>query len=636
MPLAIETFSNIHGGNAFFKAISHPLAAQKAVVLIEGLKRKGPVAIYDPLGQAEAFAQFYDIKTLPIAGYYVQDVEKVDRTFSNHKAKLVTALKESGAKSLFVTSFDAEKPLAHIKHLIPEGVEVHSFDSLRIPDDMLSTKNYLAPLNFATNFVFFRDAGGQHTRLVSANYWGGYGAKEAGFWCRLFDGNGKLLTEWNEKLDGAQSTFILDSADVRKRFNLPEFTGQLFIHATKVAGHDIVKYALDTYGDAAHVLSCTHDANSWPSDFYAGLPAPNDDEEVVLWVQNSQPFPIPAGEVALNIMGEDDDLSTVNEEIAPFATYRLSVADHFPKARWPQQLEVMLGKYCVRPRYEVIRKTSPTRSRMAHVNVEREDLKPDPKLSTLKEMGKGHILPAPILPPERVNSLMLPTPMARGQKHLPLKAYIYDATGKQVAEHKFGNLSRNHASVLDVSAVLKGQKLEGGWGHVEFLYDFEAGDEADGWMHGLFRYVDKQSGHAAESSFGSHMFNSVLTYKGEPQSYAGRPPGLSTRLFLRLGQQPYDTFCHLIYPASTPWHAMSETVFLLHTREGQEIAQHQVRIPCSGSLLWKASEVFGQDQLKKAGEGAYIIIRDTTCRLFGFHGLLNGDQAFSLDHMFGF
>ena len=63
-----------------------------------------------------------------------------------------------------------------------------------------------------------------------------------------------------------------------------------FIHATGIAGHDVVKYALDTYGDAEEVLSCTHDANSWPADFYAGLPAPAEDEEVVLWLQNSQPF----------------------------------------------------------------------------------------------------------------------------------------------------------------------------------------------------------------------------------------------------------------------------------------------------------------------------------------------------------
>ena len=67
----------------------------------------------------------------------------------------------------------------------------------------------------------------------------------------------------------------IDSREVRARFDLPEFTGQLFMHAIGAAGHDVVKYALDTYGnDGEPSLSCTHDANAWPSDRYAGLPAP--------------------------------------------------------------------------------------------------------------------------------------------------------------------------------------------------------------------------------------------------------------------------------------------------------------------------------------------------------------------------
>ena len=37
-----------------------------------------------------------------------------------------------------------------------------------------------------------------------------------------------------------------------------------------------------------------------------------------------------------------------------------------------------------------------------------------------------------------------------------------------------------------------------------------------------------------------------------------------------------------------------------------------------------------------AGNQGYIIIRDQTCRLFGYHGLQNGGESFSLDHMFGF
>ncbi len=74
-------------------------------------------------------------------------------------------------------------------------------------------------------------------------------------------------------------------------------------------------------------------------------------------------------------------------------------------------------------------------------------------------------------------------------------------------------------------------------GHAELVYDFRDGGEADGWLHALFRYEDRQSGHVAESSFGAHIFNTAMTYRDEPQSYSGPPPGLSTRLFLKLGDR---------------------------------------------------------------------------------------------------
>ena len=103
-----------------------------------------------------------------------------------------------------------------------------------------------------------------------------------------------------------------------------------------------------------------------------------------------------------------------------------------------------------------------------------------------------------------------------------------------------------------------------------------------------------------------------------------------------LGHDGLDTLCHLIYPASTPWAAESSTSLTLHGRDGGEIARHEIRIPCSGSFLWRASEIFGRDRLKQAGDGGYVLVRDTTCRLFGYHGLVDGEKAFSLDHMFGF
>ena len=105
-------------------------------------------------------------------------------------------------------------------------------------------------------------------------------------------------------------------------------------------------------------------------------------------------------------------------------------------------------------------------------------------------------------------------------------------------------------------------------GHAELVYDFRDGGEADGWLHALFRYEDRASGHVAESSFGAHIFNTVMTYRDEPQSYSGPPPGLSTRLFLKLGDRTRHSFAVLIYPASAPWHPVSSTALQLHDGTG--------------------------------------------------------------------
>jgi hypothetical protein len=127
-----------------------------------------------------------------------------------------------------------------------------------------------------------------------------------------------------------------------------------------------------------------------------------------------------------------------------------------------------------------------------------------------------------------------------------------------------------------------------------------------------------------------------LTYRGEPQSYSGRPPGLSTRLYLRLGEGECDTLCQLIYPASRPWRPLSATDIILYDCEGGEIARTRLAIPCSGSRLWRYRTLFDAATRRRAGPRAYLMVRDTTCRLFGYHGLIMADGAFSLDHMFGF
>ena len=77
MALNIETFSNISGGNGFFKALTHPMAAPAFAALTARLAEAGPVAVYDPLGSFEAVAEFHDFSAVAIEGVYVQRVGDV-------------------------------------------------------------------------------------------------------------------------------------------------------------------------------------------------------------------------------------------------------------------------------------------------------------------------------------------------------------------------------------------------------------------------------------------------------------------------------------------------------------------------------------------------------------------------------
>ena len=636
MALTIETFSNVKGGNSFYKAVSHPLAAPKAAALIERLAGSGAVGIYDPMGLYSGFAEFYDLSALKIRHAFVQDIEQIGRTIAGCPAQPITDLSGAAIDTLLVAAFDPARLIDQIGHLVGDNMTVLSLDHMRLDDALLTNRTtYLDKMNFATNFAFFRDADGLHTRLATANYWADYGASDISLHLILFAEDGTILAEWDEALPDGPAGVQIDSRHIRDGFDTGPFTGQLYVHAIGVSGHDMVKYALDMWSDDGTELSCTHDANAWPADLYAGLPAPHAGEDIALWIQNSHPCPIPANSVGINVMGESET-AWVADPIPPYGTCRVVISDLLPEVAWPQQLEIQAGKYFVRPRYEVT--GSHRKRRIAHVNVERTDLKPDPAIADLGNlMGKGFILPAPILPPDRWRSEILPTPMAICQEDLPVSAVIIDATGQEIMRHRFGRLPRNHRSALDIGSLLSGSAfLPSGYGHVELIYDFADGGAGDGWLHGLFRYENRESLHAAETSFGAHIFNTVLTYRGEPQSYVAQPPGLSTRLFLRLGPAPLDTLCHLIYPASTPWHGTSTTQIMLFDGAGEKAAERNLAIPCGGSHLWHYSELFDQPDRDRAGDAAYIIIRDATCRLFGYHGLVAASGAFSLDHMFGF
>ncbi len=629
--LDIETFDNLKGGNVVYKALAHPLAAEALAKLAKRLNEAGPVAIYDPDGIAGpllALSPWLDVE-----GVYVHDALAVGQVRGGHIARPLTELAQARVATVLVAGFDAGKIIARLQALAL-GVEIGSLDGAKLPAALVThAGNYLEPVNFATNFVFFRDDGRFGTRLTTANYWAGYGAKGVKFFLRLYGGDGELLAEWTQEAPAQAGGLILDSGEIRARFRLPAFTGQLFLHAIGITGHDVVKYALDIFStDNGASLSCTHDANAWPSERYAGLPAPDKGEQVVLWLQNSHAVPIPAGALALDRMGAEAP-APLDVEIPAFATCAVDVADVLPGLAWPAQIELRAGRHIMRPRYEVTRSG---RTRIAHVNVERADLAADPGIRALPPgLGRGFLLPFPVLPRHRFRTIVQPTPMAIAETDMPLRLDIFSPEGAPVAQHYLGVLPRNHDLALDLDAVLCGDALAAG-GHAELVYDFRKGGEANGWLHALFRYEDRSSGHVAESSFGAHMFNTLMTYKGEPQSYSGPPPGLSTRLFLKLGLGRRASFCVLIYPASAKWHEYSSTVLQLFNADGVMLSEKQLRIACSGSQIVYPSRHFAGDEMREAGEAGYVLIRDATCRLFGFHGLDDHAGGFSFDHMFGF
>jgi len=631
--LDITTFDARAGGNVLYKALAHPLAAEAVARLYARLAAAGPVALVDPEDVAAALLALHP-DAPPIEGLYVQDIANIGRRRAGHAGRPLTELPRAQAGSVLIAAFDAGRVVDRLRHLLPAGAAVATLDDVKLPEALLTNpRRYLDRLNFATNYAFFREADGLSTRLVTANYWSRYGSAGVRLWLRLFDAAGRTLATWEAASPDGEGGIIIDSAEVRARFGLPEFTGQLFVHAVGAAGHDVVKYALDTFGSGNDTsLSVTHDANAWPSDRYAGIPAPAPGERVVVWVQNSHAVPIPAGAIALDRMGAERPVP-LPHAIAPYASEALDVSALLPGLRWPAQIELRCGRHIVRPRYEVVREG---RTRIAHANVERADLKPDPGIPTLPApLGRGYLLPLPVLPRARFRTLIQPTPMAERQTTLPIRLDAFAPDGTKVAERFLGCLPRDHDVAVDLDELLPEGALAAG-GHVDAAYDFRAGGEADGWLHALVRAEDRASGHVAESSFGAHIFNTVMTYRDEPQSYAGPPPGLSTRLFLKLGDDGRRSFSLLIYPASAAWHAMSATALLLHDAAGRQIAEATLAIACSGSALVFPDEHFAAADLRAAGRGGYVIIRDATCRLFGYHGLMDGRGGFSMDHMFGF
>lgn len=632
----LRTFDNQTGRNVFYRAAIHPMTAPLTERMIAEVGSAQAVAVYDPAGYFADLAAMHDLSRWKIEGVYVQRLEEVGKDRSGFAARPLTALADSTAPLVFVGEFDSALNASRLGPYLPEAAKIAGLDSLRLgPEWLTNPAQYLDPLNFASDFLFFRDAEGLHTTISTINYWHGHGATETRLWCRLFGADGAALATWEQTLPAGACSITLDSAEIRRRFDLDDFTGSLFVHVIGAAAHDTLKYAVDVYDDTGRTATSTHDSNPWAADLYAGLPAADTGQRVRLWIQNCYPTAIPAGAIGIRPMGRGS-FAPIGGEIPPYGTVAIDPAARFPNVAWPGQFEIRADKYCCRPRYEIA--YGGDRRSVAHVNVERTDLKAAPDLpEATRILGKGFILPAPLLPIDGWSTTLLPTPMATWQQESALVLRAYHADGDLLAEQRLGRRGRGEQPAVALDEMLgdAAARLKGGSGHIELGYDFDAGAEGDGWIHALFRYVRRDTGRSAETSFGSHMFNVPATWRNEPNSYLGKPPGLSTRLYLRLTDRPGRVMCHLTYPTSGRWRPLSDTDLILHGADGAEIARRHVAIPCSGSRLVDATAIFDGEELA-AAHGGYVIIRDATCRLFGYHIFVGANGGFALDHMFGF
>jgi hypothetical protein len=182
--LDIDTFDNLKGGNVVYKALAHPLAGEALARLAARLNATGPVAIYDPDGIAGpllALSQGFAVE-----GVYVHDTLVIGQARGGFSARPLTDLARSDAAVVLVAAFDARRVAERIAAFVPAGAEIVTLDEARLPEALITNpKRYLDAVNFATNFVFFRDDDRLATRLTTANYWAGYGRGEicAGYLC---------------------------------------------------------------------------------------------------------------------------------------------------------------------------------------------------------------------------------------------------------------------------------------------------------------------------------------------------------------------------------------------------------------------------------------------------------------------
>ncbi len=598
-------------GNVMYKALAHPMAAKSIGALATQLQGLSELSIFDPNGQFSTCDAFLHLSQLPNVRRFCADTRQCEAA--------VKPISQYSGGPLLVLDFD----YPHLAHLATLGGSGPVFDlnDIKLPASWQTVPaQYLSPLNFVYDFALFQHQQprpGIVTRITTANYWARYGATEVELHCLLFDQAGQIIANWKRSIRKANELIQIDSDQLAQEYQLPGFSGQLMLHAVGAAGHDVMKYVCDQYDVDEH-LTTTHDANSWPAARYGGIPLPTaDDQKVSLWIQNPHFREIPAG--TLSLATPANQQVTLQRPIAPLETYQWVLGPMADSA----QVTLSSARQLARPRYSIEQRG---KHHLAHANVVRDDLAHDEnywKQDTA--LGRGYLLTAPLLTPADYQCEVLVTPMSSLRDPADIRLQTFSTDGVEMSD------------IALASGDPRWQTVDGNHvGHLELSYDPQRRGPVDGWLHAIFRYRHRVSGHQSETSFGSHMFNMLATYGSEPQSYNGPPPGLRTRLFGRSPPAGCRGFFVLIYPTSQTWHELSDTQIQLLDQRGTLLDQRQLQIPQSGSVQFFVDELFDSTLLSAPHQ---LLIRDSRCRLFGYHGLTQGDgdqTRFSVDHLFGF
>ena len=224
MQLRIETFNNSSGGNAFFKAVTHPLAA-RAMARAAAPPRRAPRSrSMTRMAAPTGFADLHDLTRLDVAGCFVQDVDRDrpagagppgaagDRTRRKRRAaRLRRRLRRRRASSTIsaISCRPAPRSSASTRSACPRRC-------------CRTRARYLDPLNFATNFVFFRDAGRAAHAARHGELLGGLWRARAGTVAAALrrDRQGDRRVARGGAAPAAPS-IVLDSRAIRARFGLP-------------------------------------------------------------------------------------------------------------------------------------------------------------------------------------------------------------------------------------------------------------------------------------------------------------------------------------------------------------------------------------------------------------------------------